>query len=212
MSKLTLINGKIRHYSSSGSTASLVLSPKPGSSNPCCCDPCAYVLCISVIDEDEATGSATVDAQNRNADWVQFRASWPDRQFFLLQPLNSTYSSSLQLPIGWNGVGPIIVARDNGNVAAASDWYALCDLDNNLSVGGKVALFVDNSGSMTTATVQASYNLFLSRLTGRLDSTGQPDPVTVGNGRLLLVSDGNERWILPHISFQDCPVEYSGGG
>lgn len=37
MSTLTLINGKIRHYSSSGTTASLVLSPKPGSSDPCCC-------------------------------------------------------------------------------------------------------------------------------------------------------------------------------
>jgi hypothetical protein len=44
MSTLTLVNGKIRHYSSSGSTASLVLSPKPGSSNPCCC--VEYEFCI----------------------------------------------------------------------------------------------------------------------------------------------------------------------
>ena len=41
MSTLTLINGLIRH-----SGAALVLSPKPGSSDPCCCDNCTYEFCF----------------------------------------------------------------------------------------------------------------------------------------------------------------------
>lgn len=164
---------------------------------PCCCDPCRYVLCISVIDEDDSNF-------NRNQDWATFRAAWPDRKFFLLQPRNPFYDS-LQLPAGWDGVGPIIVARDEGNAANASNWYDLCDLDTNLAIGGKVALFVDNSGSMTTGTVAASLSLFTSRLADRITIDGAPDPVTVANGRLILLQEGSERWIYPHISIEDCP-------
>jgi len=41
MSTLTLINGLIRH-----SGAALVLSPKPGTSNPCCCGGCEILQII----------------------------------------------------------------------------------------------------------------------------------------------------------------------
>jgi hypothetical protein len=43
MSTLTLINGKIRHYNGGGH-ASLVLSPKSGSSDPCCCNNICEIL------------------------------------------------------------------------------------------------------------------------------------------------------------------------
>jgi hypothetical protein len=62
--------------------------------------------------------------------------------------------------------GPIRVNRDNGSAAAASDWYTLCNLDQ-IPNGSKVALFIDNSGSMTTGTVQASYDLLVSKLNAR---------------------------------------------
>ena len=62
--------------------------------------------------------------------------------------------------------GPIRVTRDNGNAASATDWYTLCNLDQ-IPNGSKVALFIDNSGSMTTAVVQASYDLLVSKLNAR---------------------------------------------
>ena len=62
--------------------------------------------------------------------------------------------------------GPIRVNRDNGNAANVSDWYTICNLDQ-IPNNSKVALFIDNSGSMTTGTVQASYDLLVSKLNAR---------------------------------------------
>ena len=62
--------------------------------------------------------------------------------------------------------GPIRVNRDNGNAANTSDWYTICNLDQ-IPNNSKVALFIDNSGSMTTGTVQASYDLLVSKLNAR---------------------------------------------
>ena len=62
--------------------------------------------------------------------------------------------------------GPVRVNRDGGNTASASDWYTICNLDK-VPDGSKVALFIDNSGSMTTSTVQASYDLLVSKLNAR---------------------------------------------
>jgi hypothetical protein len=187
---LTLIDGKLRIFN-----GALVLSDS--ADDPCCCDPCRYVVCISVIDEDSSNEFF------RDDDWAAFRAAWPDRKFFLLKP--SPQPVPLLTPAGWDGTGPINVARDGGNAGEATDWYDVCNLDNNLSFGGKIALFIDQSGSMDLGTVQASYDLFLTRLNDRVQN-GRPDPVTVANGRLILVFNGNERWILPHISFEDCPT------
>lgn len=47
MPTLTIIAGKIRHYSGGGGSASLVLSPKPGTSEPCCCKECDPDCAIS---------------------------------------------------------------------------------------------------------------------------------------------------------------------
>lgn len=191
MAVLTLIDGALR---SDGNA--LVLGSTE--TDPCCCNQCAYVVCISVIDEDS-------ENVNRDADWVAFRAAWPSRKFFLLQPYPSGTGDPLLTPAGWDGIGPIAVSRDNGNVGQRSDWYAACNLAVNLSVGGKIALFIDNSGSMTTATVRASYDFFQQRLAARVVD-GVADPVTFANGRLITVTNGAEAYILPHISFEDCPA------
>ena len=85
--------------------------------------------------------------------------------------------------------GPIQVNRDDGNVELASDWYKLCKLDE-VPDGSKIALFLDNSGSMTTATVQASYDLLLSKLQER-------------NISVLVITNDNEDWISSFDTFLD---------
>lgn len=77
--------------------------------------------------------------------------------------------------------GPMDVNRDNGVVENASDWYDLCDIDS-IPDGSKISLFIDNSGSMTTSTVRASYEKFLSRLSAR-------------NITIVVVENGFEDWI-----------------
>lgn len=58
-----------------------------------------------------------------------------------------------------------IVDRDQGNTSLASDWAGICDIDVLASTGiDYVALFVDQSGSMSLDTVLASYNKFVEDL------------------------------------------------
>jgi len=82
--------------------------------------------------------------------------------------------------------GPVQVNRDNGSTASTSDWYTICGIAS-LPAGSSIALFIDNSGSMTTATVQASYNLLLSKLAER-------------NISIITVENGNEDWITPFLT------------
>lgn len=79
--------------------------------------------------------------------------------------------------------GPINVNRDNGVSSNASDWYTICGLDK-LPDGAKIAIFVDISGSMTMSTVQASYDLLISKLQAR-------------NMDVITVQNQNEDWITP---------------
>ena len=81
--------------------------------------------------------------------------------------------------------GPVQVNRDNGNTALASDWYTICRLEN-LPDGSSIALFIDGSGSMTQATVQASYNLLVSKLNAR--------GITI-----TTVTNDYEDWITPFL-------------
>jgi len=81
--------------------------------------------------------------------------------------------------------GPVQVNRDDGVVADATDWYAICDLDN-VPDGSSIALFIDGSGSMTQATVKASYDLLVSKLSAR--------GITI-----TTVTNSNEDWITPFL-------------
>jgi hypothetical protein len=85
--------------------------------------------------------------------------------------------------------GPIRVNRDGGNTAQISDWFSICDLDQ-LPEGSKIALFVDNSGSMTTATVQASYNAFIEKINEK-------------NMDIIVVTNDREDWINPFNTILD---------
>jgi len=81
--------------------------------------------------------------------------------------------------------GPVQVNRDNGNAANTSDWYTICDLDS-VPDGSSIALFIDGSGSMTQAVVQASYELLVSKLAAR-------------NITITTVTNSNEDWITPFL-------------
>ena len=100
------------------------------------------------------------------------------------------YINDTSLNVGQNAngltFGPVQVNRDNGNSALASDWYTICGIDN-LPDGSKIALFIDNSGSMTTTTIQASYNLLVSKLAAK-------------NITIITVENGNEDWITPFLT------------
>ncbi len=146
----------------------------------------ANAVCISVI--DEASPSDTII----DGDWAAFRANWPNRIFWHLDPgvINTTdVAYRTYIPPAYTADplanGPIAVARDNGNVSARSDWFAICQL-NTLPPGSVISLAVDTSGSMTLTTVRASYDFFLQRC---------------AENSIFIISDttfSDERWIQPH--------------
>lgn len=136
--------------------------------------------CIAVIDE------CSVSASTISANWSTFRSTWPLRPFYLLQP-GGPSAGSLNQPASFTAdplaYGPIPVNRDNGQPSQASDWYTICNLDE-LPDGSNFALWIDNSGSMTTATVQASVDLLNAKIALR--------GITYA-----LQTDSGENWVLP---------------
>ena len=81
--------------------------------------------------------------------------------------------------------GPVQVNRDDSNPGYESDWFAICDIDT-LPEGSSIALFIDTSGSMTMATVQASYDKFVAKLNAK-------------NITITTVTNSNEDWITPFL-------------
>lgn len=138
--------------------------------------------CIAVIDECSRTQTTM------NQSWSQFRSNWPNRPFFLLHPLLQAkpFRALLKEPVTFKS-DPLTtysqVNRDGGSTNAASDWYTICQLDQ-LPDGSKLALFIDDSGSMRLSTVQASYNLFLQKIQAR-------------NMEIIVISNRTENWIEP---------------
>ena len=157
------------------------------------------VVCISVIDESSPNQSII------NSDWNQFRNGagfvdgYPTRPFYLLQPLGGPLNATfldLKIPVGVSTTDPVGVApdyglfysevnRDNGSPAAASDWFSICGL-GTYPANTLVSLFIDTSGSMTLADVQASYDKFL------LDCETN-NILVAGNSQ-----NQEERWAVDH--------------
>ena len=148
------------------------------------------VTCISIIDESSPSVST------HQSDWSSFRNNYPYRTFYLLQPTftgdgtNPIYSTSrMNMPSNYindpYANGTIQVNRDEGNVGLRSDWFALCNLDV-IPSGAYVSVWLDISGSMVYATVQASYEYFVQRCNN------------AGINIILETSDSGERWIPGH--------------
>jgi len=140
--------------------------------------------CISIIDESVGNQarnnynsfpppapypqSVSSSAQAIANDWTRFRDLYPNnsgtgREFWLLQPGRT--QSQLLRPTSYINdslTHTVTVARDNGNVASRSDWFAICNLGSQ-PPGSYVSLWLDVSGSMRKSTVLASYNYFIER-------------------------------------------------
>ena len=149
------------------------------------------LTCISAIDES-SLGASTIEN-----DWTAFRADYPDRHFCLLGVEADCCGNVLHDPPAFlaelaDPAGKVIrhhdVPRDNGSQASATDWYAMCELDSLKAQGAtKVAYFVDDSGSMSVASVQASIDLLHQRLAAE------------GIELVMGTSNTNENWVSPFL-------------
>ena len=108
--------------------------------------------------------------------WTTFRNSYPDRCFHLLEPYRGNYQLNRTTPNGLDSniyiptafinefsAGTTFHARVSRNANSSlphpSDWWDLIGA-SVLPSGAKIALCIDNSGSMNVFTVQDSLDLF----------------------------------------------------
>jgi len=143
----------------------------------------ARTQCISIIDESSPSTSTHF------SDWALFRSNYPDREFWLLQPAGSRWDfDDLNRPSNFlqdSLTRTRTVNRDDGNINNRSDWFEVCDLSTQ-PPGSYVSVWLDISGSMTLATVQASYDYFVERCNNN------------GINIILETSNSGERWIPGH--------------
>ena len=178
---------------------------------------------IAVIDE---TGSAIVCAGNAssssnypgpshngncdvNGAWGEFRTLWPNRKFFLIEPMrdNGTQSltgldqsiksaSNILMPTAFvteaqAGVKAVYIQSTNSD-SSGTNWWSRKRCTPNQKKK-KVILWVDNSGSMTTSTVQGEYNAFLAAAASANVTITEVTNLTSGQGGSL----AREDWINP---------------
>lgn len=155
--------------------------------------------CIAVIDE------SSVSSTQLEADWNTFRNVWANRPYYLLQAEELANGSLLNIPANLQDDitnDPLTTAylvangqevpRDNGDPLLAADWFALIN-GSSLSSGDSVFIFIDDSGSLTIAEVQASYDLFKSNCNAA--------------GVLVYeVYDSVENYIAPFITWSGTPA------
>jgi hypothetical protein len=168
-------------------------SPAPSSSNfPSIDNQDAVTICVAVIDE------STMDNSFMTSQWNTLRTLYPDRPFCLLQPNQPggplPTESDLFRPFAFDNddlaTYSSVVRQNRGNPTAISDWYHVCDFNKYKKIGiRRVALFIDNSGSLAPADIALSKTLFQSRLSenGFQEMTG-------------IVENQDEDWIAPCIS------------
>lgn len=143
------------------------------------------VTCVAIIDENDGSD------RNVETEWTEFRNTYPSRPFCLLR---APYPSlRLTLPQGFPTSSDIFanVTRDADDVdpATRSNWFNLCNLAGSRARGlTNVVLFVDNSGSMTTGSVQNAHDDFQAAV--------------IANGMQVVdaVYNNQENYILPCLS------------
>tara|TARA_B100000287_G_scaffold89696_1_gene82065 strand:+ start:3829 stop:6480 length:2652 start_codon:yes stop_codon:yes gene_type:complete len=109
------------------------------------------VPCIGVIDETSPSYSTY------NSDWAAFRTAWPNRPFWLMSVARGGSWGYNKIPQNMSSYpNPLTehrVPRWGG------DWFTLANL-SQYPQGSTVALFVDDSGSMTVSTVSQALTMF----------------------------------------------------
>lgn len=160
------------------------------------------ITCISVIDESYEE-SVRFFANK----WRRFREFYPDRPFCLLHAGiftneddedNFAYSDgieeaeSIRVPTSFFADDNAIFAfvnRDFGNENDRMDWFDLCNLEGLKAEGvGRVAFFIDESGSMTRDMVGASLELFQEKLESENVET------------VAAIYNDEEDWIQPFLT------------
>ena len=177
---------------------------------------------IAVIDETGgaiACAGSAISSQsypgpshNGNCDvngaWGEFRTLWPNRKFFLIEPMrnNGTQSltgldqsiksaSNILMPTAFvteaqAGVKAVYI-QSTRNTGGTNWWSKIGG--SSLPSGAEVILWVDNSGSLTTAGVQAEYNAFKAAAAAANVTVTEVTNLTSGQGGSLKKED----WINP---------------
>lgn len=120
------------------------------------------ITCIAVIDESYGSNVAAFPSL-----WTEFRRRYPERPFCLLQPGPNPIIELFVPKAFLNDTNTIYsqVARDFGNNKTISDWFEICNLSASRLQGiTDVAIFIDNSGSLTTDQIQASFDYLRNRM------------------------------------------------
>ena len=140
--------------------------------------------------------------------WGEFRTLWPNRKFFLIEPWGSTgqqsltgldqsigTSSRIKMPTAFvteaqAGVNAVYI-QSTRNTGGTNWWSKIGG--SSLPSGAEVILWVDNSGSMITATVQTEYNAFKAAAAAANITVTEVSNLTSGQGGSLKKED----WINP---------------
>jgi len=167
------------------------------------------VACVAVMDESiERTLEEVAEH------WGKFRDRYPDRYFCLLQPFyfidgkdedqflesypGGIYEEMLRVPDSYHNDRRTSfhqVNRDSGKTEYRDDWYDLCDVEEwKLRGLDRLALFVDQSGSMDIGTVRQSYDWFITKV--------QASNIEIVSGN----SNDDEDWVKPFYTSFNNPV------
>ena len=140
--------------------------------------------------------------------WGEFRTLWPNRKFFLIEPWGSTgqqsltgldqsigTSSRIKMPTAFvteaqAGVNAVYI-QSTRNTGGTNWWSKIGG--SSLPSGAEVILWVDNSGSLTTAKVQTEYNAFKAAAAAANITVTEVTNLTDGQGGSLKKED----WINP---------------
>ncbi|MDC3241879.1 Ig-like domain-containing protein [Acidimicrobiia bacterium] len=141
--------------------------------------------------------------------WGEFRILWPNRKFFLIEPhrLGGSQSltgldqsiastSNILMPTAFvteaqAGVKAVYI-QSTRNSGSVTNWWSRIG-GSSLPSGAEVILWVDNSGSLTTAKVQAEYNAFVAAAASANVTITEVTNLTSGQGGGLYKED----WINP---------------
>ena len=178
---------------------------------------------IAVIDEtggafscagNTANTSYPGPIHNGNCDvdgaWGEFRTLWPNRKFFLIEPVYSTGQQSLtgldqsrattsriKMPTAFvteaqAGEKAVYIQSTRNYSGTNTNWWSKIG-GSSLPSGAEVILWVDRSGSMTVSTVQTEYNAFKTAAAAANVTVTEVSDLTEGYGGSLKKED----WINP---------------
>ena len=152
----------------------------------------------------EHNGNCDVDGA-----WGEFRTLWPNRKFFLIEPVDFTgvqqsltgldqslhSASRIKMPTAFvteaqAGVNAVYI-QSTRNTGGTNWWSKIGG--SSLPSGAEVILWVDNSGSLTTAKVQTEYNAFKAAAAAANITVTEVTNLTSGQGGSLKKED----WINP---------------